>query len=81
MAVEPGSTEGTPTELTSPSRRGTTLRVARVIITFENGQTETWDFPPEARGYYREGRNRQTKPVRAWTTNELWWKSGMMVES
>ena len=64
----------------TPSRRGRTLKVARVTIIFEDGSHEVWDMPPKQPGFYRQGGNRQTKPTASWTTHELWWQCDRMVE-
>ncbi len=64
------------TEATLPAnRRGMTLRVFEIKITLEDGSVETWNFPGGDPAYYREGRNRVTKPDSSWKTHELWWHS------
>lgn len=63
-----------------PRRRGKTLRVAKLVITFADGSTETWEFPWKTPGFYRRGGNRQTRPEQSWVTHTLWWNSDKKVE-
>lgn len=69
-----------------PSRRGKTLKVAKIVVLFENGTEDTWEFPKENPAFYREGGNRQTgspavwKTEAMWKTHNLWWTSDKMIE-
>jgi len=70
-----------PTEIEIPiviqdaNNRGVVRRVYEVIVKFEDGAEEAWNFPLGESAYYREGRNRQTKPDGDWKTHEMWWTS------
>ncbi len=61
----------------SGSRRGATYRVKKVLLTFEDGDAEQWEFPPEQPAFYREGRNSvgEGKSYRGWREHSIWWQS------
>lgn len=73
--MESNTTEETVNVKPSPSRRGKTLGVAKIVVVLEDGTVEQWEFPPGWPAYYREGGNRQTKPAASWKSHTLWWTS------
>lgn len=79
MGEEPELVEATVVQPTR-SRRGATLPVRKVVLTFEDGTEETWEFPGEP-AYFRENKNRQTKPEAVWDTFQVWWTSNKYVEA